>query len=200
MRRVLFPLLLLASLASCAGVYVQSDFAADLDAAGFAQEVLPAHEPLYLEVPGEDGAGGGDGMLVRFRDALAMTFAERGVQMTDTRDSAGAVLTVHLSRESREVTRWDRHYEPSIVRYCPDGRTIVVRRGWSYSTPYYEARTWYTFSGALRVAGDAAPLWTGIASFSELQRGATVEAAGRRLASLLLDGQEQSLRHESLKL
>jgi len=199
-RRTLPLLLALAPLASCAGVYLQSDFAADLEPAVFAREVLPDHEPMYLALSGEAVEVLPSALLERFRDTLAMSLAERGVVLTSAREDARSVLTLGLSSEARERTRWDHHYVPSLVRRCPDGGTIVVRRGWHYAQPYREVRTWLTFSGALRLEDAAAPVWTGVASFSDRQTTGAVEAAARRLAEMLFDGEEHPLEYESLRL
>ena len=177
MIRVLTFLGLLLPLGSCGSAVVTSQFAAEVNRAQVADELLGANAPLLLYMESSSQAGSSPVIsvgLVLVRQAMRAELTAHGVQLTESESDANSAIWLKQSVRDHEWTTWQHEH----------------RGDTTYSTPIENRSTTIRYLARLYVRNADEPAWTGVAEFGDSVPNRAFEEVGTELARMLLGGEQ----------
>lgn len=175
--RALSLIALLLPLASCGSAVVTSQFAAEVDRAQVADDLLGANAPLLLYMEPTSQAGADpiiSAGLARVRQALAHELAAHGVQITEVDADANSAIWLKQTLRDHEWTTWKHEQQGDTT----------------YSTPIENRSATIRYMALLYIRDTDEPAWTGVAQFGDSVPERAFEEVGTVLAQLLLDGEQ----------
>ncbi len=172
MIRAFTFLALLLPLGSCGSAVVTSHFAAEVNRAQVAEELLGANAPLLLYMEPSDSIISSG--LARVRQAVAAELAAHGVEITESESDANSAIWLKQTLRDHEWTTWQHEY----------------RGDTTYSTPIENRSTTIRYMALLYIRNADEPVWTGVAEFGDSVSDRAFEEVGTELARMLLDGEQ----------